>query len=97
MGCGLTPSSQTIGYLLRTLSEVMPAGKMDSAKYQFDELCVDHYFWFCVGDTGNLQPGDPYRRGKLTTVNLLVLTSLNLLLLELQTVFCTFFLQNKLP
>ncbi len=65
--CGLTPSSQTTGYLLRTLSAVMPAGKMDSAKYQFDELFVDHYFWLYVDDTG-----DPYRRGKLSTKVVLI-------------------------
>ncbi len=72
MGCGLTPSSQAMGYLSRTLSEVMPAGKMDSAKSQFVELFVDHYFCFCVGDTENLQPGDPYRRGKLSTKVVLI-------------------------
>jgi hypothetical protein len=40
-------------------------------------------------------PRNPYRRRKLSTVNLLVQTSLDQLLLIVQTLFI--FLQNKLP
>jgi len=40
-GVGLAPSSQTVGSLSRTPRLAKPAGKMDSAKSQFDEPCVD--------------------------------------------------------
>jgi hypothetical protein len=40
-------------------------------------------------------PRNPYKRGKLNTINLLELTSLVQLLLKLQIYFA--FLQNKLP
>jgi hypothetical protein len=42
-----------------------------------------------------LLPGNPYRKGMLGTVDLLVLTSLDRLLLIMQTLFT--FLRNKLP
>jgi len=42
-----------------------------------------------------LQPGNPYRRGRLSTVDLLVIANLNRLLLILNTSFT--FSQNKLP
>ncbi len=38
---GIAPSIQTIGSLLRTPWQEKPAGKMDSAKSQLDELSVD--------------------------------------------------------
>ncbi len=39
---GLAPYGQTVGSSLRTPWPAKPAIKMDSAKSQLDELCVDH-------------------------------------------------------
>jgi hypothetical protein len=62
-------------------------------KKNFDGITISQIYRYTV----KIRDGKPYWKGRLSTVDLLVLTSLNqlLFLFVLQTIFT--FLQNKLP
>jgi len=92
----MTNLKQSIFLFRYLLCQDIQGAKVSTARVAFSQQQFANVNTTLFFDTLMiLLPGMPYLRGRLSTLDLLVVTSLDNLLLILKTLFT--FLQNKLP